>query len=374
MSELDIGWRSAILLSLFIPQQLLMIKLMLKPVERMASMVLGLFLLIYSFSNVPQMIGFMGAYDLWPELTFAPFILELLLGPLLLIHVHFLTSKQPLGKLKYLLIPGVLQLLYYCIVFVAFDDYRDKWVFSEAVHVPYVYPLEIILITLITGYCGVKIRSKIKHYQSFLNNTQSDIDSFDPKWLDNFLMMFFWVVVLWFVYVIIDNYLYPLSYRGEFPFHVTLSVLVLWKVHDGLCHLLENYPKPELITTPDKKKSPHQDWQELMSKISAAVYEHQLYLQPKLTISQLARTLATNETYISRALNQSGGVNFNEFINQARVNAAKKMIDKETNLSFLDIALTVGFSSKSTFNRLFKKYQGQTPSQYRQEVSNSMPL
>lgn len=374
MNELDIGWRSALLLSLFIPQLLLVIKLLSKPVERKASMALGLFLLIYSFTNVPHMIGFMGAYDVWPQLTFAPFILELLLGPILLMHIHFLTSKQPLGKIKYLLIPGILQLVYYSTVFVIFDDYRDKWSFSESFHVPYIYPLEIILITIVTIYCGVMIRTKIKHYQEFLHKTQSDIDNFDPKWLDRFLIMFFSIVIMWFIYIVIDNYWYPLNYRGEFPFHMILSVLVLWKVHEGLCHLFENYPKPEIEVPVIDVKSQSHDWDDLMSQINTAVYEDQLYLQSKLTITQLARKLGNNETYISRALNLSAGMNFNKFINQARIDAAKKMLCKASRESILEIALSVGFSSKSTFNRLFKEYEGITPSQYRNQKINNKTI
>ena len=74
---------------------------------------------------------------------------------------------------------------------------------------------------------------------------------------------------------------------------------------------------------------------------------------------------------LSRILNQHFGKNFFEFINGYRVEEAKRLLrdpDQQT-ASMLDILAAAGFTSKSTFNSIFKKHLGQTPSQYRQEHS-----
>ena len=276
MNDLDIGWRSALLMSLFIPQLLLTIKLMLKPVERKASVMLGLFLLVYSLTNLPQIIGFMGAYQLWPGLTFAPFSIELFLGPFLLLHMHCLTSKKSIGTMWFLLVPGFLQLSYYSTVFLWFDDYRDKWAFNDAFHRPFIHPLEIFMIVLITALCGWLINKKVKEYRIFLKSTQSNIEPFDPRWLNQLLWIFSTVLVIWLLYVLADNYWYPMNYQGEFPFHLLMSFVVLWKVHEGLCHLFEHYPKPDNHEKNSEQTPPSKDWSVLMKKVNTADYDHEL--------------------------------------------------------------------------------------------------
>ncbi|MDO8898280.1 MAG: helix-turn-helix domain-containing protein, partial [Bacteroidales bacterium] len=59
-----------------------------------------------------------------------------------------------------------------------------------------------------------------------------------------------------------------------------------------------------------------------------------------------------------------------EFVNEYRVNEVKKMLadPKYTHYSLLGIAFECGFSSKSTFNSVFKKFTRKTPSEYRKSL------
>jgi AraC-like DNA-binding protein len=66
-------------------------------------------------------------------------------------------------------------------------------------------------------------------------------------------------------------------------------------------------------------------------------------------------------------INQRFHKNFNDFINDYRIEEAKKMLGhkKTRDYKLLTIAYEVGFNSKTTFNVVFKKKVGMTPSQYR---------
>ena len=72
-------------------------------------------------------------------------------------------------------------------------------------------------------------------------------------------------------------------------------------------------------------------------------------------------------------INRHFGVNFYEFINQYRVDEAKRMLVSEDykNTTITDIYLMVGFNSKSVFYTFFKKKVGMTPSQYRRNPNDS---
>ncbi|MFK8013382.1 MAG: helix-turn-helix domain-containing protein [Marinicellaceae bacterium] len=365
MEKLDIGWRSALLFSLYLPMILLVIKLLFKSTEKSASKALAGFVFFFSLTTIPQIIGFMNAYEIWPGLTFAPFNLELLLGPFLLLHVHFLTSQKSTGSIKLLFIPGFIQFIYYVFVFTYFDDYRDKWQYNEQFHQPYIIHFEVLFISIISLYCGYQCWIKIKTYQLFLSDTQSNTESFDPKWLKYFLFAFFSLVLIWLGFELSKLIIAPINYVSQYPIHLLMSLLVLWMAQEGLCHLYEHFPKPDAEANSIELSNNDQDWGTLVQKIIKTVNKNELYLQPKLTVSQLAKILGTNDSYISRALNENLQMNFNTFINKERINHAKKCIRSEADSSLLDIALKAGFSSKSTFNRMFKQFEGQTPSQFK---------
>ena len=73
-----------------------------------------------------------------------------------------------------------------------------------------------------------------------------------------------------------------------------------------------------------------------------------------------------NRGELSEAINSGVGKNFNDFVNSYRVKEVEQMLQdgKQEQLSLLGIALECGFNSKATFNRVFKKMTGQSPSQY----------
>ena len=105
----------------------------------------------------------------------------------------------------------------------------------------------------------------------------------------------------------------------------------------------------------------------LFDKIEKVVQEETLYQRSNLSIKELAHKLNTNELYISRAINECSGMNFNHYINNFRINAAKELLMKTGNekLTISEVGDAVGFSSPSTFSRAFNSYTGLTPSQFR---------
>ena len=86
------------------------------------------------------------------------------------------------------------------------------------------------------------------------------------------------------------------------------------------------------------------------------------YLEPKLSLSQLADSLGVLPNHLSQIINQYEGKNFYDFVNSYRVALAKK--DTNKNFNLLGLAFEAGFNSKSSFNQVFKKIKGQTPSQF----------
>lgn len=90
-----------------------------------------------------------------------------------------------------------------------------------------------------------------------------------------------------------------------------------------------------------------------------------LYREEDLGLGDLADELALSTHQVSEFLNQELGKNFSVFVNDFRVSEACHLLKSEPTQSILEIAYSVGFRTKSSFNRAFQKHTGITPSEFR---------
>lgn len=94
--------------------------------------------------------------------------------------------------------------------------------------------------------------------------------------------------------------------------------------------------------------------------------EAPLYLEPALTIGQVARRSGYPEYLVSTVINRRLGGSFWDYVNRLRVEAVRaRLADPAEARTILDIAYACGFTAKSTFNAAFKRQVGRTPSDYR---------
>ena len=105
---------------------------------------------------------------------------------------------------------------------------------------------------------------------------------------------------------------------------------------------------------------------ELYDRLRKAMKENLLYLDSKLNLPQLADLLNTNTKYLSQVVNHHYGNNLQQFINEFRVDEAKRrLLDPENgNLTYFAIGQLCGFKNKSTFYKVFKKFTDCTPHEF----------
>jgi AraC-like DNA-binding protein len=94
---------------------------------------------------------------------------------------------------------------------------------------------------------------------------------------------------------------------------------------------------------------------------------HKPYLEPELTIEELAKMLSIKPKTLSQVINESLQQNFFDFINRYRIEDAKRLLKdpKDKKITVSEILYEVGFNSRSSFYALFKKYTGLTPNDYK---------
>ena len=101
--------------------------------------------------------------------------------------------------------------------------------------------------------------------------------------------------------------------------------------------------------------------------------EKKPYTDSNLSLHQLAEMLDMTPHNLSEVINTGLNQNFFDFVNQYRVENVKRDVTDEQkgHLKLLSIALDAGFNSKSSFNAIFKKHTGMTPSEYREKVART---
>lgn len=100
-------------------------------------------------------------------------------------------------------------------------------------------------------------------------------------------------------------------------------------------------------------------------KIETALNSPEITSDSLLNLRSLSRTIGEKAHYVSQVINQELGTTFYELISQQRIGRAKRLLGEKPDQTVLEIALAVGFNSKSTFNTAFRRETGMTPTQFR---------
>ncbi|MDN3651989.1 helix-turn-helix domain-containing protein [Thalassotalea ponticola] len=113
---------------------------------------------------------------------------------------------------------------------------------------------------------------------------------------------------------------------------------------------------------------------QLLTMIINLMEGDRFYLKPELKMMDVANILNIPEYKISRVIrDKTGCEHFNQFVNDFRIKHAKQLLVGEESASWtiLVISMESGFSSLTTFNRVFKSFEGCTPNQFRKSAQNT---
>jgi len=204
-------------------------------------------------------------------------------------------------------------------------------------------------------------------YRARIKDNFSALEKLKRNWLNYLLIAFF----IW-KGIFISGYLYGIvpTDAGYAVFQILIEFsFLLW-----VCLLIYKALEfPELFRTlPEVKKyqtSPLTDSliQEYQSRIEVCMKDEKLYLNPSLTLKDLAKEAGIPARYISQVLNESVRQKFYDYVNRYRIEESKRLLSDPASKekTILAIIYDAGFNSKSVFHSAFKKYVGMTPCEYR---------
>ncbi len=109
------------------------------------------------------------------------------------------------------------------------------------------------------------------------------------------------------------------------------------------------------------------DVDSILSKLRLLMEQEKIYFDDELLLKNLAEELKITPHQLSQLLNERLNTNFNNFVNQYRIEEAKKLLTEEPDKPVLAISYEVGFNSKTAFYNAFSRFVGKSPQAYRKE-------
>ncbi len=204
-----------------------------------------------------------------------------------------------------------------------------------------------------------------RRYHFALVQQTSDAYTHEIRWVFWVLWIFLMTVVLDLVRLNLQIELGPALNSVWQMIGNLISILLVAFLLKQLIYHNKVFPDWETLTDAPKMLNSENALQ-IFLEVKQHVLNNQLYLIPRLTVRDISEQIGLNEKDISWAVNRGGNLSFNDFINQLRVEHFKQNLThtKHSKANVLDVAFSSGFNSKSSFNAVFKKHTGLTPTAY----------
>jgi AraC-like DNA-binding protein len=163
-------------------------------------------------------------------------------------------------------------------------------------------------------------------------------------------------------------YIYMASYKGIIQ--RTIWQKVSAKEKDSLERQIHEVEEREKNNNRPQYQKPglnESRTNEIIARLTYVLDREKLYQLPELTLQELADKLDYPSYQVSFTINEGLKKSFYDLINGYRVEEAKRLLtdEKSKNFTILSVGFEAGFNSKTTFNTVFKKFTGQTPTEYR---------
>lgn len=169
--------------------------------------------------------------------------------------------------------------------------------------------------------------------------------------------------------IVLFIFLVKLLYRDDTGDHLfaTYLSIAIYLVSFQVVRQSGFFQRPHL-TDQQRYKNSHinpNEREELLTRLSAYMREQKPFIQAAFSLPELAAHLNVSVHQLSQAINEGLGKSFFEMTAEHRIEEAKRLLKEQIHIKVEEIAMQVGYTSKSSFNTAFKKLTGKTPSEWR---------
>lgn len=321
-------------------------------------------------------------YIIWLiRLSFVPNDISfLVIGPLLFLYVKslFLEEKKLVRRTLIHFIPAAVYAIGVAIPTLLYDIFKNDtlaYVVSENIYI-FLRLGDVHFIV----YLIISLRLLAK-YRKLTKNTQANVTAYDFNWIKIMLRGALYIVIFNLIIDVYESFYGNFEWNFEYLSVMSMIILIVYLGYYGVYQskvllpdfLLEN---SKVITSASSKKRiltniQKEEFEVLENRLNHILKTNKPYLDEDLTLNKLAKELDTTDKKLSALLNQYMDTTFYDLINTYRVAEMKEKMQSELyrNYTLLAISYECGFKSKTSFNRIFKKEMGCSPSVYRKTFS-----
>jgi len=309
------------------------------------------------------------------------FCIEVFLGPLVYLYIKslFQNNKFFLKRNWFHFLPffGFLSLVTIPLMYYIFTDvYLFQYLeyLNEDSSIP-----EIILMSFLIAYIIASLQL-FQRYCRAMESNFSTIDENDFKWVKKMLIGALSVSLISLSITLYDKFISEIDWGIDYITMISLCIWIGYLGYYGVNQtkvLLPDFliESEATVKTNDTRSNPLANTSEaelnaLKENLINFLENGKPYLEEELNLSTLANQLDTTDKKLSTLLNQYMNTTFYDLINSYRVASVKeKMASGDYDgLTLLGIAYESGFKSKTSFNRIFKKETGLSPSEYKKQL------
>jgi len=343
---------------------------------------LGLFFLAICLNLLDVFLLNTGIYFTHPNFAGLGSCLPLLFGPLLYFYTRAVIYKNVSLNLK-----SLLHYLPFLIFFSATEfyylsqsrDVKESFLHGLSGHqVPVVVSVATGFIFIQFLYYAISSLRLVSLYKKTANQLFSNPKQTDVSWLYSTIIFFTLIMVV----TTLNGLLAQTPFAKYFllAFNLVILAVLVFVVRVLMRALRQSHflsfaertdisdgsAVPSKTNTDTKDKS---EKERIVQTLLLFMESRKPYLEPELTLDQLASQLSLKPRALSQAINEIRQQTFFDFINHFRIDEATRLLTnpKDKKITILEVLYQVGFNSKSSFNTLFKKYTGLTPTEFRQK-------
>ena len=331
----------------------------------------------------------LGYWECNPHMIGVTVPFPLLYGPLLFLYTRYsLRNDHLLNRLDYLHFIPALATYIYMSGFYFFYTAEEKILVDTGQIQDYdIFKIVLMIIILISGlsYSILAYRLTLKHKQK-INNYFSYREGINLQWLRICILSIGLVFLsATIVFLMQDAFGIQFSVNMDYISYLIVISFIFYIGYFGIKqeNIFTNNPqmddqdlkKPAATNKYKNSGIKSDDASSLYEKLLSIMEQEKPYLESKLSLASLAGRLEISPNQLSQIINQMAKVNFYDFINAYRVEEFIRKAGENRNYSLLALAFDSGFNSKSSFNNIFKKQKGLSPSKFLStEVQNNKEM
>ncbi|WP_297735585.1 helix-turn-helix transcriptional regulator [uncultured Maricaulis sp.] len=321
-----------------------------------------------------QLLILSGAFRFAPHLVGLDLSLKMALGPAVYFYTRALVSPEApcFGGRDWTAMVGPVLVILVSLPFAALSAEEKLALVDPATRNPDHFRIALftctasllLFLTFTAVYIVAAVRLQKRHRRQMMQEL-ANIERQSLDWLRTILIVFagawlFFAIkqALWLSGMSIPAFNAALAFTEM----LAIAAFAFLGLNQPSLHI-EPAPKPD--TAPRRPILTEERMRRTATKLRDALGKNGLYAENDLSLRKLSDITGVTKNHISETLSQHLGVNFFDFVNSHRAEAAKRLLS-QTDLGILEISLEVGFNSRSTFNVAFKKHVGLPPSRFRE--------